>query len=77
MPSTARCWTLPHAALAAATIFLTDCAGMGSDALPSACPPVVEYSPVEQARVAEELAALPQAAMTNEWLADLQGPAPF
>ncbi len=51
-------------------IFLTACAGVGSDAPPGACPPVVEYSQVEQARVAEEVAALPEGALIAEWLAD-------
>ena len=70
MPSTARCWTPPRAALAAATIFLTACAGVTSDTPPSACPPVVEYSQAEQARVAEEVAALPAGALIVTWLAD-------
>ena len=70
MPFTARCWTPPRAALAAATIFLTGCATGGSDAPPSACPPVVAYSPAEQARVAEEVAALPEGALIMGWLAD-------
>ncbi len=70
MPSTARCWTPPRAALAAATIFFTACATASSDDPPSACPPVVEYSPAEQMRVAEEVAALPEGALTAEWLAD-------
>nr|WP_036708316.1 hypothetical protein [Paracoccus sanguinis] len=70
MPSTARCWTPPRAALAAATIFLTGCATAGSDASPSACPPVVAYSPAEQMRVAEEVAALPEEALIVGWLAD-------
>ena len=70
MPSTARCWMRPRAALAAATIFLTGCAGMNSDTPPGACPPVVEYSRAEQARVAEEMAALPEGALIVTWLAD-------
>ena len=70
MPSTARCWTPPRAALAAVTIFLTGCATAGSDAPPSACPPVVAYSQAEQARVAEEVAALPEGALIPRWLAD-------
>lgn len=70
MPSTVRCWTLPRAALAAATIFLTGCAGVGSDVGPGVCPPVVEYSRAEQARVAEEVTALPEGAMIVVWLAD-------
>ena len=70
MPSTARCWTQPAAALAAATIFLTACAGVNSDTAPGACPPVVAYSQAEQARVAEEVAALPVGALIPDWLAD-------
>ena len=70
MPSTARCWTPPRAALAAATIFLTGCAGVSSDAPLSACPPVVEYSRAEQARVAQEVAALPEGALIETWLKD-------
>lgn len=34
------------------------------------CPPVVAYSPTEQLRVAEEVAALPQGAELGEWLVD-------
>ena len=70
MPSTARCWTPPHAALAAAMIFLTGCAGVGSEGGSGACPPVVEYNRAEQARVAEEVAALPEGALIPNWLAD-------
>ena len=51
-------------------IFLTACAGVGSDGRHSACPPVVEYSLAEQARVAEELATLPEGALIVTWLAD-------
>lgn len=70
MPSTARCWTPPPAALAAATIFLTACAGVTSDTPPGVCPPVVKYSQAEQARVAAEVAALPEGALIPGWLAD-------
>jgi hypothetical protein len=70
MPSTARCWPPPAAALAAAMIFLTACAGAGSVAPPSACPPVVAYSQAAQMRVAEEVAALPEGALIAGWLAD-------
>jgi len=70
MPYTARCWTRPPAALAAATIFLTACAGAGFDGRHSACPPVVECSRAEQARVAKEVAALPEGAVIPEWLVD-------
>ena len=70
MPSTARCWTPPRAALAAATIFSTGCAGVSSDLPASACPPVVEYSRAEQSRVAGEVTALPEGALIPGWLAD-------
>ena len=70
MPYTALCWTRPHAALAAAMICLTACAGVSSDIAPSACPPVVAYSSAEQAKVAEEVAALPDDAAIVAWLAD-------
>ena len=70
MPFNDRCWTRPHAALAAATILLTACAGVGSETAPSACPPVVAHSRAEQARVAEEVAALPEGALILGWLAD-------
>lgn len=68
MPSTARCWRPPHAALAAATICLSACAGAGSKH--PACPPVVEYSRAEQASMEEELAALPEGGAILGWLAD-------
>ena len=70
MPFTARCWTRPQTALGVGTLFLTACAGVGSDTSPSACPPVVAYSEAEQAQVADEVAALPEGAVVVEWLAD-------
>jgi hypothetical protein len=54
----------------AATIFLSACAMVGSDAPPSACPPVVNYSRPQQARVADEVAKLPEGALIIGWLAD-------
>ena len=53
-----------------ATNFLTGCATAGFDAPPGACPPVVDYSQTEQMRVAEEVAALPEAALIVGRLAD-------
>ena len=70
MPFNVGCWMRLRAALAAVTICLSGCATGGSDALPSACPPVVEYSQAEQARVADEVAALPEGAVIVGWLAD-------
>lgn len=43
---------------------------MTSDTPPGVCPPVVEYSRAKQARVAAEVAALPEGALIMEWLAD-------
>lgn len=51
-------------------ILLSGCAGVGSDGGIGGCPPVVEYSRAEQARVADEVAALPEGALIAEWLAD-------
>ena len=65
-----KCSTRPLIALAAAMTSLTGCAGVGSETPHSACPPVVEYSRAEQARVAEEVAALPEGALIVWWLAD-------
>jgi len=70
MSYNARCWRLRPGVLAAAMIFLNGCAGVGFDATVKPCPPVVEYSRAEQAIVAEELAAMPQGAMIENWLAD-------
>jgi len=61
MKSNAECWKRRLAVLVIATIWLTGCATVGSDAPPSACPPVVEYSREFQERAAEELALLPDA----------------
>ena len=51
-------------------ILLSACAGVGSDTPPGVCPPVVVYSRAEQARVADEIAALPEGAVIAEWIAD-------
>ena len=51
-------------------IFLTACSKGSFDTSPSACPPVVDYTPAEQSRVAQEVAALPEGAVVPEWLAD-------
>jgi hypothetical protein len=51
-------------------LLLSACAGVGSDVAPDVCPPVVAYSEAEQARVADEVAALPEGAVILDWLAD-------
>nr|WP_114964310.1 hypothetical protein [Alkalilacustris brevis] len=70
MTYSAGCWKAPVAGLAIATIFLSGCAGVGSEGGTGSCPPVVEYSRAEQARVAEEVTALLEGAVIGEWLAD-------
>ena len=70
MSSNVTCWTLLNTALAAAMIFLTACARAGFEGPHGACPPVTGYSRAEQARVAEEVAALQEGALIAEWLAD-------
>ena len=70
MPFNARCWRLPPGALAAATIFLNACARVDSNRPASVCPPVVDYSRVEQAQAADEIAAVPENARIVDWLAD-------
>jgi hypothetical protein len=51
-------------------IFLTGCAGAGFEGPGGACPPVVKYSQVEQARLADEVSGLPDGALIPKWLAD-------
>lgn len=51
-------------------IFLTGCARVSSEVPPNACPPIVEYSREEQMKVADEVAALPEATQIVSWLAD-------
>lgn len=66
-----RCWTRPRVALVIVMLLLSGCAGVGFDRVAAgACPPVVAYSPAEQARAADEVAALPEGAVIVEWLAD-------
>jgi len=70
MKTNVGCWRLRLAVLVIAMILLTGCGAVGSDAPPSACPPVVEYSRPEQARVADEVARLPEGALITGWLSD-------
>jgi hypothetical protein len=62
MKSNAKCWTPPTAAPLIAMLWLSACAMGGSDAL-TPCPPVVEYSVVDQAGAAAEVEALSEGAM--------------
>lgn len=69
MPFTARCSTPPPAALLIAMLWLTGCEMVGSD-LRAPCPPVVEYTDVEQATAADEVEALPDGAVIVRMLGD-------
>lgn len=61
---------LPAAPLIA-MLWLTACAAGSSDSGGAgACPPVVHYSPAEQARAADEVEALPEGAMLVRMLSD-------
>jgi len=71
MPFNAGCWRRPRAGLVIVTLLLSGCAGVGFDRVgQGACPPVVAYSPAEQARVADEVAALPGGSAVANMLAD-------
>jgi hypothetical protein len=69
MKFNARCWTQQPAALLIAMLWLADCATVGSDALAS-CPPVVDYSPTEQAFAAAEVERLSGTSMVVRMLSD-------
>ena len=66
----AGCWKRRLAALAIATISLTGCATVSSEQAVGACPPVVEYDAVLQARAAEEVPALLEGSAVVEMLSD-------
>ena len=71
MMSNARCWKRRLAALAIVTSLLSGCATVRSeDGRLATCPPVVEYGREFQARVADELALLPEGSAIAEMLAD-------
>lgn len=71
MISNAGCWTRRLAVLTLAMSWLGACATGSSETTPVAvCPPVVEYSAEFQARVAEELAQLPEGSVIAEMLSD-------
>ncbi|TGN51524.1 hypothetical protein E4L95_16790 [Paracoccus liaowanqingii] len=52
-----------------ATLSLSGCATVGSDAWPP-CPPMVEYSPAEQTRAADEVEVLPANAVVVAMLSN-------
>lgn len=69
MKSNAECWTPPATAPLIAMLWLSGCAMGGFDAR-ATCPNVVDYSPVEQARAAEEVDALPEGGMIVRMISD-------
>ncbi len=65
------CWRRRRIVLALAASWLSGCATVGSDGgVVGTCPPVVEYERALQARVAEELALLPEGSTIAEMMAD-------
>lgn len=52
-----------------AMLWLSGCAMGGSDAK-APCPPVVDYTPADQVRVADEVEALPDGAVIVRMLSD-------
>ncbi len=65
------CWGRRLVVLAVATNWLTGCATDGFEAGGGeACPPVVEYSRLEQARAAEQLALLSPGSVVVGMLSD-------
>ena len=70
MKSSAECFRLRLAGLGVVMSLLSACATLSSETVVGSCPPVVEYSAAEQARVASEVEALPEDAALINWLAD-------
>jgi hypothetical protein len=70
MSYNAKCWKRQAVSLAAAMTFLSGCGAVGFDRQQYACPPVVDYNRAEQARVAHEVAQLPESSLIIGWLAD-------
>lgn len=67
----AGCWKRRLAVLAITTSLLNGCGTVRSeDGRLANCPPAVEYGREFQARVAEELARLPEGSMIAEMLSD-------
>ena len=69
MKSNVKCWRPPAAALLIAMLWLIGCAKADFETQVP-CPPVVEYTNVDQARAAAEVDMLPEAAMVVRMLSD-------
>ena len=70
MKFNAECLKPRLAALVIVTSLSTACATVSSEPVVGVCPPVVEYSATEQARVSNEVESLPDDAVLINWLAD-------
>ncbi len=69
MKSNARCLMPPAAAPLIATLWLSACATVASEAK-SLCPPVVKYTTADQVSAANEVGELPIGAMIIRMLVD-------
>lgn len=69
MKFNAACWRRPAAVLPIVTLLLTGCA-TGSSDLQMPCPPVVDYSAVDQIRAAAEIEAMSDNAVVVKMLSD-------
>ena len=70
MKFNAECFRLRLVGLAIVMSLLSACATVSSEPVVGICPPVVEYSAAEQARVVSEVEALPDDAALINWLSD-------
>ncbi len=70
METSAGCSRLGLAGLIIVASLLNACATESSESVVGICPPVLENSASEQARVASDLEALPDDAVLINWLAD-------
>ena len=71
MKSNVECWRRRLVVLLVGASWLTGCATAGVEANGlAACPPVVEYSRVFQARATEELARLPDGSAIVEMMGE-------
>ena len=70
MKYSTECFRLRLVGLGVAMILFSACATVSSEPVVGVCPPVVEYSAAEQARVSSEVEALPDDAVLINWLAD-------
>ena len=71
MTSNVGCWKRRLAVLAITTSLLSGCATVDSEPrIVTVCPPVVEYSAIDQTHAAAEIEALPENAVVVGMLSD-------